>query len=51
MLCGERVALAMVTATTLIYSALLVSCPGELGNRQLEVSLCKLLAFVLVGLT
>ena len=35
------------------YSALQVSCPGELyrQNRQLEMSLCKLLAFVLVGLT
>ena len=30
------------------YSALQVSCPG---NRQLEMSLCKLLAFVLVSLT
>ena len=32
-------------------SALHVSCTGEIGNRQLEISLCKLLAFDLVGLT
>ena len=34
-----------------VYSALQVSCQGEIGNRQLEMSLCKLLPFVLVGLT
>ena len=33
------------------YSGLQVSCPGEIGNRQLEMSLCKLLAFVLDSLT
>ena len=31
-------------------NALKVSCPGEIGNGQLEMSLCKLLASVLVGL-
>ena len=32
------------------YSALQVSCGRETDNRQLEMSLCKLLAFVLGGL-
>ena len=32
------------------HSALQVSCGRETDNRQLEMSLCKLLAFVLVGL-
>ena len=31
-------------------NALQVSCLREMDNRQLEMSLCKLLAFVLVGL-
>ena len=35
----------------LIYRvhALQVGCQGEIGNRQLEMSLCKLLAFVLAA--
>ena len=33
------------------YSTLQVSCLGEIGNRQLEMSLCKLVAFVLIALT
>ena len=34
-------------APSLSYYVLQVSCPGETGSRQLEMSLCKLLASVL----
>ena len=36
---------------TMTYSALQVKLSRiDIGNRQLEMSLCKLLAFVLIGL-
>ena len=34
---------------TCTVHALQVDCPGEIGSRQLEMSLCKLLAFVLAA--